>query len=143
MNTERLISQIHKDAQQLGACSKFTGDETIEQLITLLYSPQGREFCIEHEFPTLDVLRKFKGLGVERYGIYIDAGVIRLCARDKIFLLGDSIARVRCADTKRYEVYLMHGAHAHIEAYNYAAVHVERDEQSSAGVELFNQAREI
>lgn len=143
MNTERLISQIHKDAQQLGACSKFTGDETIEQLISLLYSPQGREFCIGHEFPSLDVLRKFKKLDVEQYGIYIDAGTIRLCERENLFLIGNTTADIICTQTKRHAVYLMHGAFARIQAYDYALVHVEHDTQSLAKVELNNDARQI
>lgn len=143
MNTEQLISQIHKAAQQLGACDRFKGNETLEELISLLYSPQGREFCITHEFPTIDVLRKFKRLGVERYGIYIDAGAIRVSGREHVFLIGDTTASITCHDTKRYQIYLMHGAFARIEAYNYALVHVEHDTQSIAKVELNNDAREI
>lgn len=143
MNMNKLISQIHEDAQQLGACDKFKGNETIEELVELLYSPQGREFCIDNEFPTLDVLRKFKKLGVERYGIYIDAGAIRVSGRTHIFLIGDTTASIKCTDTKRYQVYLMHGAFARIEAYDYAAVHYEHDTQSTVRVELFNRAREI
>lgn len=143
MRTELLISQIHDAAQQLGACDKFKGDETLEQLIELLYSPQGREFCITHEFPTLDVLRKFKKLDVERYGIYIDAGSIRLCERKNLFLIGNTTASVICSQTQRYKVNLMHGAHARIEASGYACVHEEHDSKSSVNVELNDNARMI
>lgn len=143
MNTKQLISQIHEAAQQLGACDKFKGNETIDELVELLYSPQGREFCIGHEFPSLDTLRKFKKLGVEQYDIYIDAGTIRLQERENLFLIGNTTASIICTQTKRHAVYLMHGAFARIEAYNYALVHVEHDTQSIAKVELNNDAREI
>lgn len=143
MNTEQLISQIHKAAQQLGACDRFKGNETLEELISLLYSPQGREFCITHEFPTIDVLRKFKKYNIEQYGIYIDAGTIRVSEREHLFLIGNTTASVACHNTKRYQIYLMHGAFARIEAYDYAAVHYEHDKQSTVRVELFNNAREI
>lgn len=143
MKTELLISQIHEAAQKLGACDKFKGDETLEQLIMLLYSPQGREFCITHEFPNIDVLRKFKKLGVEQYGIYIDAGTIRLCEREKVFLIGNTTASIICTQTKRHAVYLMHGAHARIVASEYALVHEEHDSSSSANVELNDNARLI
>lgn len=143
MNMNKLISQIHEDAQQLGACARFKGDETLEELISLFYSPQGREFCMTHEFPSLDVLRKFRKYDIGQYGIYIDAGVIRLRERVNLFLMGNTTASVTCSQTKRYVVYLMHGAHARIEAHDYAVVHVERDDASSVSVELYDNAREI
>lgn len=143
MKTENLIKQIHRAAVELGACAKFTGQESLLDIIELLYSPQGREFCISHEFPTIDVLRKFKRLGVDRYGIYIDAGTINVREREKVFLIGNTQARISCSQTQRYECYLMHGAFARIAAHDYACVHVEHDTQSIAQVELNDNAREI
>ena len=73
-----LIEKIYRRAQAIGACSLFTGKETLEELVSLMFRPQGIEFMLQHKFPDLDTLREFKPYHPERFGVYIDCGEIDL-----------------------------------------------------------------
>ena len=70
---EQIIQQIYKQARLLGACELFTGKErTLEDIVHLFVTPQGIEFCTEHDFPNIEIFRLFKSYNVERCGIYND-----------------------------------------------------------------------
>lgn len=40
-----------KTAYSLGACSRLTNNMQDEELAKLLFTPQGREFCVTNDFP--------------------------------------------------------------------------------------------
>jgi hypothetical protein len=121
---EELIKRIYLQAQQLGACSKFTGQEkTLEEIISLFLSPQGLEFCIKNHFPSMAALRMFKPFAPERYGIYIDAGTITLRNPAQAVFIGKTCATVFCDTLERHSLTAMHGAKAVINASKWAVVH--------------------
>lgn len=120
---EKIIKQIYQQAKQLGACSLFTGRErTVEDIVALFTSPKGLEFCIEHHFPNMATLRLFKPYGVERFGIYIDAGAITLTNPSRVILIGRTSATVECDTLDEHKVVLLHGASAVINASRWAVV---------------------
>jgi len=76
---KEVIRQIYTQAKLLGACPLFKGTEqTVEDIVRLFESPQGIEFCMKNHFPNMATFRLFKPHGVEKYGIYIDAGTLTL-----------------------------------------------------------------
>ena len=117
-----IIGKIYAQAAQMGACDRFTGEEDLEALIRLFLSPQGIEFCIKNHFPNMAAFRLFKPCGVERYGIYIDAGDITLKNPDRAVLIGRTNATVKCDTLERHEVCLLHGAKAVVNASGWAVV---------------------
>lgn len=76
-------------AEKLGACDMFKGNETLEELIGMMFSPRGVEFMTTYNFPNLATFRRFKKYHPERFGVYIDCGKISLSEARKIFLIGE------------------------------------------------------
>lgn len=126
---QSIVSQIHEQAKRIGACSLFRGDETLQELCHLLFTPQGREFVLTNLFPSIDTLRLFKPYNPENYGVYIDAGEITIYDQDA-FLIGNTKATLRYTQGG-YHAILMHGSQAVITAEGYSVVRIERDKKSS------------
>lgn len=121
-------------ARKLGACQMFTGEESMEEMIRLMFSPQGAEFLTTFGFPDLDTFRKFTKYQPERLGVFIDKGEISLSQEKNIFVVGNTTARIKCSETALYRIILMHGASADIEASGYAVLKVEKDGVSSYNI---------
>lgn len=118
-------------AQKLADCTMFKGTEDLEQLIRLMFTPQGIEFLTQYNFPDLATFRKFKKYHPERFGVYIDCGEISLSEARRVFLVGNSSATLNYRETAGNRVYLMHGARASIIASGYAVIKIEHDAKSS------------
>ena len=118
-------------AQKLADCTMFKGTEDLEQLIRLMFTPQGIEFLTRYNFPDLATFRKFKKYHPERYGVYIDCGEISLSEAHRVFLVGNSSATLNYRETAGNRVYLMHGARASIVASGYAVIKIEHDAKSN------------
>lgn len=118
-------------AQKLADCTMFKGTEDLEQLIRLMFTPQGIEFLTKYNFPDLATFRKFKKYHPERYGVYIDCGEISLSEARRVFLVGNSSATLNYWETAGNRVYLMHGARASIVASGYAVIKIEHDAKSN------------
>lgn len=111
-------------ANRLGACRLLHGTESEEDLMRLLLTPQGTEFCTKNNFPSMDQLQEFKGETAENLGIFIDTDT-ELANPAKVFLAGSTKAVLHFDTIGRYNVILMHGANAEIHASNYAVVFVK------------------
>ena len=136
-----LIKQIHSDALTLGACDKITGQEDLNGIIRLLFSPQGRGFCIKHQFPSRKVFRQFLKYHPEKHGVYIDAGKITLDEPKNVYLVGKTTATITFEETEGHNVCLMHGARAVIHAGGYSVVNIKKDVDSTAEIHRTGRAR--
>lgn len=116
--------EFFKAANRLGACSLLKGNENKEDLMRLMLTPQGTEFCTKCHFPSLEQLQAFKGKTAERLGIYIDTDV-ESTNPERIFLFGSTRAVLHFDTIGRYNVVLMHGASVEIHASDYAVVFVK------------------
>lgn len=116
---------LHNVAEKYRKCNMFKGTErSIEELAAVFTSRQGLEFCIRYHFPNIATFRLFKGQGVEKYGIYIDAGVITLKNPARAILIGRTSATVNCDECKQHEIVLLHGARAIMNASKWAVASV-------------------
>ena len=118
----QIISKIYAQAKQLGCCGLFKGTEDLDGIVRLFTSPQGIEFCMNNHFPNTATFRLFKPFGVERFGIYIDAGDITLRNPARAILIGRTSATVKCDTNERHEVIVLHGAKALVSASRWAVV---------------------
>jgi hypothetical protein len=134
-------SHDYEMARKLCACHMFTGDESLEEMITLMFSPQGLEFLTTNHFPDLKTFRTFKKYCPERYGVYIDCGEISLADERYVFLVGNTTAELSYEETNRNYVALMWGAKAHIKASGFSIVKVEKDDVSTVNVEKSDFAK--
>ena len=106
-------------------CNIFKGTErTIEDIAEVFLSTQGLEFCMKYHFPNMAPFRLFKDKGAEKYGIYIDAGVITLKNPARAILIGRTSATVNCDECKQHEIVLLHGARAVVNASKWAVASV-------------------
>lgn len=119
MNVKNIISK----AISLGACTNSAKATDWKSLVWLFFSPQGREFCKENNYPSIESFRSMADY-VEPYGVYIEKQVEK--HNEDIALVGksESVLRYDGVD-KAYKVILMHGAKATIHASNYAVVRLE------------------
>lgn len=118
-----MSEEFFKMAGRLGACSLLKGDESEEELMRLLLTPRGTEFCTKCNFPPMGQLQGFKGETAESLGIYIDTDT-ELTNPERVFLFGGK--HVLHFDTiGRYNVTLMHGARVEIHAANHAVVFIK------------------
>ena len=92
------VNDIIKSALSLGACSGSNGVTDWRSLVWLFFSPQGREFCAENDFPSLDMFRGMAG-HVMPYGVYVDSGHVYVTKPGNIAVIGDGgKARVVASD---------------------------------------------
>lgn len=133
-----MIEDIMKSARLCGACTGSGKVSDWRSLVWLFFSPQGREFCEEKNFPSLSMFRHMK-TNVEPFGVFVDAGRVVRSNDNDIALVGDTFGELTFDDNNVvHKVVLMHGAKARIKASNYAVllivnvggceVAIERDE---------------
>lgn len=102
----------------------LTGAETTVELMKLIFTPQGVEFCTKFNFPNIHAFRQHKGPEAEQNGIYIDTDT-KLHNVEQVLLVGNTNAVLTYDDrTKSHHVILMHGAKAKIKASGYAVVFI-------------------
>lgn len=116
------VKEILSKAVGLGACSKSETASDWKSLCWLFFSPQGREFCKEHNYPTLEMFRGMKG-NVEAYNVHIEDD-IKAVNTDKA-IIGGTAELIYHGTQKAYNVIIMHGAIIRIKIGNYAVVRVE------------------
>lgn len=132
-----MIAKILNGATALGACQKTEGITTAEQLAALYFSPQGREFCLKHNYPTLPMWREIKAHipNLTGLGIYIDAGAIELQNKGNIALIGQTRADAKFdKNNSVFHVLVLCGAKAIINAGNYSVFEVEADQTSDVEI---------
>ena len=115
---------ILQRAIALGACSNSGKATDWKSLCWLFFTPQGREFCEENNFPSLEIFRSMKR-HVSSYGVYVDAGDVSFKNNANIGIIGETNATLEYDDnTKVHKVILMHAAKATIKVSNYSVVNL-------------------
>ncbi len=124
------INDIKAMALAYGACNKVASLDSIGNALSLLMTPQGREFALKTGFPTYQVWREFQDSLKEDDPCEIN-GIIFLVDSVKTIVYTDCIAVgsskmiVRTVSPRKLiHVIAMHGAEVEIEASNYAVVSV-------------------
>lgn len=133
MNEKEFVKGICDEASRLGACFRFSdvlkGTSNLRDLLRLLRTPQGTEFCIGHGFPDYPIWEEAdKRYGLSQYGIFVGQN-IDMIGRQEAFYIGSS-GRAYCRRPLAYRITLMHGSRLSVYAANYAAVNVERSSDS-------------
>lgn len=136
----RLVRKIHKQALELDACDKFTGKENFNEIVDLLFSTQGIEFCTNNNFPSLEYFEQFNQKDLIEKGIYINAGTVEIENKEIVLLAGNTNGVLKYNNIdKGYKVILMHNASAEIKASDYAVVFLFGD-KDDAEITVSNNA---
>lgn len=128
-------------AQKLGACQMFTGQEQISDLAEKLFSPKGIEFATTFDFPTIEIFRSFLQYDPQKYGFYIDAGDIDLTEQKRIYLVGDTRAKLRYSKSNLNRIVCMCGAKAEIFASGFSVIKAESDHHSQIEIHQSQKAQ--
>ena len=127
---------MYRQGVALGACGSFTEAMSIRQIVDMLFTPQGVEFCIKRGFPTLEMFRRLGAVeDTKPLGVYIDCGDTQ-----RAFLVGNTRARITYTETQRNGLYMMHGAKATVIAGGYSVTCIECDKRSRVHVEKSGNA---
>lgn len=117
------MDELKKCLTRYGACRLADGISSLESAVRMMFTPQGREFCVKTGFPTLEFLRAHKEELNTIRGIYIDAGLVRVHYNHDVLIAGETAATLYANKPDRlYKMIAMHGATAYIKAKNYAVV---------------------
>jgi hypothetical protein len=118
------IENIKDKALNIGACDKIGKVSDYKSLVNLFFSPQGREFCEQHNYPSLAMFREISNK-VKPYRVFVDADRIEVYNEPYIALVGDTHAKIKIHGVDcLYHIVLMHGATAEIEVSHYAVVQI-------------------
>lgn len=116
------VKEILSKAVGLGACEQSSKATDWKSLVWLFFSPQGREFCRDNNYPSLDMFRSMKG-NIEAYGVHVDEDVHAI-NENKAIISGTAELTYHGTE-KAYKVIIMHGASVRLKVGNYAVVRVE------------------
>lgn len=140
------LQKAIRQCKLAGACELLRPNMTPTELCHLLRSPQGEEFILKG-LPTLSLWRlvgeEYKEL-LAQHHIYLDAGYLELDGETtRRIAIGATHLRITADQPKLYNVTLIHGAKADVQATNWAVVSVERDAQSTAYIACTGNAISI
>lgn len=122
-NYDMEVQDVLKNALDLGACNQVNKVTDWKSLIWLFFSTQGREFCKNNNYPTLEIFRALKRK-IEEFNLFVEEQDIKVINKDAAVINGTAELTYNGTD-KAYKVILMHGADVTIRLQNYAVVQVE------------------
>ena len=138
----KLIKELLDGATALGACRKTDGIDTLDKLIALYESPQGREFCAKHKYPSREQwirIKKHWGASeLSNRNVYIDNRCAHLIEQNPgtIVLVGAETRAqlVLSGADEKQTITVLHDATANITASDYAVFEVITD--GTANIEI-------
>lgn len=102
-----IMEELRRYLNGLGACDLKDDVDSLESAIRMMFTPQGREFCIKTGFPTIEFLRKHKEELNTIPGVFIDEG------RVSPSCIPDNVTNILISgDTKAY-LYISKPIHLH------------------------------
>lgn len=135
------MEELMRYLNGLGACQLKDEVDSLESAIRMMFTPQGREFCVKTGFPTLDFLREHKEDLNDIHGVFIDCGNFTLHSLDSqclnLLLSGSTIASIRISKpTHLYKIIVAYNAKLTLHAEDYAVVTVTKI--GEAEIEIIN-----
>ena len=149
IHTNSAVDKIRAGAQVLGACNKANDIRSFADVAESLFSPQGREFAMKHDYPTIELWRSAKSecSDLSGYEIYVDVPTLTLHLdgmRQHVALIGDTTARIDIdAPDALHHIILMHGASVEVNASNYATFSLDADKSSAYVLNIDNTAKRL
>lgn len=117
-NMEEILKTLHR----LNACDVSSQITDIKTAIGVLLTPQGREFALNTNYPTLAAFRENTAILADMDNVYVDSGTV-ITDNHNVVAVGNSDVTLYAIGTDAlYHVMAMHGANVKIDARNYAVV---------------------
>ncbi len=135
--------EVTARAKERGACGLIEGCTSWRDLARVLKTPQGREFCMEHDWPSIEEWRGIKRgcPGLENLGIYVDCGAMKGRVGEFTLLAGETAADLIFGSNKGIQrVMAMHGARARVRLEGWAVAEIRADAKSRIEIEKTGKA---
>lgn len=131
----RLSDKMKHEAVTLGLCAQWTAewhdgtskDEMVEKFV------EGIDFCIQHDWPSVEVMKKSFGDVIHRHGVYADESTSLENPPVAVFN-GHCDASVRCRDYAVSNIYVRHKSKVRITAGGQSYVRVNLYDDSEATI---------
>ena len=128
----KLIKELLDGANALGACRKTTGIDTLDKLVALYESPQGREFCAQHHYPSREqwseIAKHWSKDELRQRHIYIDELTLQVVYNPgTAVVVGSCLHATFNGADEAQRIIALHGAKVTICADNYAVFAVDND----------------
>ena len=139
MSESEFINKVLDEAKKLGGCDRFAGlfdkVRSIKDLIRILRTPQGAEFCVEHNFPSQQLWEEADSLfNLYQYGIFVNQDVT-IYDRNDIYIINGR-CDVICEHPIAHNIKLLHGSEVELTAINYAVATIDASSDSNYKVKL-------
>lgn len=123
------MKELKKYLNRLGACSLKGEVDSLESAVRMMFTPQGREFCMKTDFPTIGFLRRHKNKLNAMSGVFVDCGKITLPTiepnRLNLLISGSTSAILHVSKPNHlHKVIVAHNAKLTIHASDYAVLTV-------------------
>lgn len=135
------MEELRRYLNGLGACNMKLDIDSLESAIRMMFTPQGREFCVKTGFPTIEFLRKHKERLNTIPGVFIDCWNISLHSLNSKYpnLLISGLTRASIHITKPihlHKIIVAHKAKLTLNANDYAVVTITKI--GDAEIEIIN-----
>lgn len=132
------FNNIIRGAETLGACGMIKNIHDERSAVDALFKPQGIEFCANKDYPKAAQIDASLRALMQKYGIFVDCGDIRIEGQRRLCFIGKCRAKVKAQGCKDLHTILaLDGAEVEIEASMYATG--TADASRSARITLSNQ----
>ncbi len=133
-NNKDISNLLLKKAVELNLCQPWQDAWQDEFPALMDMYKRGIDFCIENDYPSLDILRKhFKGK-TEAYNIFIDAdGEVNIHS-GTVVVTGDSKLKINVADYGVMSLYVRHASEVNVCSGDHSVISVESYDQSALNV---------
>lgn len=141
MEEKDLSARMRDEAIGLGLCKQWTeewGDAGKHAMCEKFID--GLDFCINHNWPSVDVIKNEFGDVMHEYGIYADESV-NIDGEGTIVLNGHCEGSIGVTDTSVGNIYVRHSSEARINVKDYAYVHINVYDNASVVVSCEATAR--
>ena len=135
-----LSDLLLKEATKQGLCQPWQENWKGDMDSLMSMYKKGIDFCIEHDYPSLDIIRRYLKGKTEDYNIYIDSDSEATVYADTVVVLGDSKMKIWVADYGVLNLYVRHESEVVLFCGSNSVVSVETYENSVLKV---RNAREI
>lgn len=127
-----MIKDLLDGAIALGACRKTDGIDTLDKLVALYESPQGREFCAKHNYPSreqwTEIAQHWSMEELHQRHIYIDDSQDQNAYNPgTAVVVGTCFHATFNGADEAQRIIALHGANVTICAENYAVFAVDND----------------
>lgn len=136
MKERKLSERMKKEAVELGLCAQWTAewgkDTTKGDMVEKFVA--GLDFCIQHDFPSTEVMKRDFGDVMHDYGVYVDESV-HLTDPKTLVLNGRCDASVKCGRLAASDIYVRHKSKLRIAVERGSYVHVSVYDDTETAIE--------